>query len=918
MQVGEGNGRPRVVGREAELATIREFLAGSAPSALVLSGEPGIGKSTLWEASLDSAGKAGLRVLSARASDSEAQLAFAAITDLLEGITALGELGLPGPQRHALEVALLRAEPDSGITVDPRAIALGLLNALRSLASSQPILVAIDDVSWLDASSADAAVFAARRLRDEPIRFLLARRPGGATELELAFEPARLQRLEVLPLSVGATRRLLSERLGLNLPRRLLRRLFESAQGNPLFALELGRTLVGRDLPEIGEEIPFPETLEELLGPRVAELLPEASRVLLAVALSTDLRVSQLESVASPVALDEALDAGVVAVDGDRLRPAHPLLGAAAIRHSRPRQREQLHRELAVTAGDHGRRARHLALASAAADPDVAALVAAAARAADARGARYEAAELAEHALRLTPPDVPERNDRLLALAECLSKAGEPRRVTALLEPEVVTLPRGTGRARAWLLLADGTGISTQAEYLLYLDRALLESEGDVALRAHVLARKADSAAAVQVARMREAEAWALEALSDARRAGPDVEQLAFYALAWARSFRGRPIDDLLERPPESGEALYLRASLERVACDRFAWRGQVRKARAIARRLMSLADERGESRSYLALLSQLCEIELRAGELDAATQLLGEWEQSSSDRFIAPVYERCRSFVAVYRGRPDEAKQWAADVIARSETLGKGWDLLEGLRARGIAELFEGELEQAASSLRRVWEYTMREGIEDPGAFPVAPELVEALLEMRELEEARAVTERLTRLSSEQEHPWGLVTARRCLALLQLASEPDEPAEAASALTDAAGEYANMGLRFERARTLFALGRSLRHGRKWAGARTALEQAATAFDELGSPGWAEEARGELARVPGRRPRPPGELTPTERSVVELAAEGRSNKEIASALFVTVNTVETHLSHAYAKLGIRSRGQLARRLASKA
>ena len=245
-------------------------------------------------------GNAGLRVLSARASDSEAQLAFAAITDLLEGITALGELGLPCPQRHALEVALLRAEPEGGITLDPRAIALGLLNALRSLASSQPILVAIDDVSWLDASSADAAVFAARRLRDEPIRFLLARRPGGATELELAFEPARLQRLEVPPLSVGATRRLLSERLGLSLPRRLLRRLFESAQGNPLFALELGRTLVGRDLPEIGEEIPFPETLEELLGPRVAELLPEASRVLLAVALSTDLRVSQLESVAAP------------------------------------------------------------------------------------------------------------------------------------------------------------------------------------------------------------------------------------------------------------------------------------------------------------------------------------------------------------------------------------------------------------------------------------------------------------------------------------------------------------------------------------------------------------------------------------------------------------------------------------------
>jgi DNA-binding CsgD family transcriptional regulator len=902
------------IGRELELAALREFVqAGRAAQACVLTGGPGIGKTTLWEAGIGAARERGLRVLLARPSGAEARLAYATLIDLLDDVGADELAELPPPQRHALEVAILRTEPTAS-RLDPSAIAVGFLNALRSLTSRESVVVvAIDDLPWLDPSSADALVFAARRLQHESIRFLLARRPGSATALERAFEPARLQQLEVPPLSVGATRRLLSEQLRLSLPRRLLRRLFESAQGNPLFALELGRTLVDRAHPEIGEEIPFPERLEDLLGSRVAELSPEASTVLLALALSTDLRVSQLESLAESSAIDEALDAGVVAVDGDRVRLAHPLFGAAALRRSRPRQRAQLHRDLALAIGDDGRRARHLALASAAADPDLAAVLAAAASSAAARGARYEAVELAEHALRLTPPERPERTERLLALAEYLAKAGEPGRVTALLKPEVEALPHGAARARAWLLLSDGTGASTQEEYLRHLDRALAESEGDAALRAAVLARLANNAAAVLVARMHDAEAWASEALTYARGADPDVEQLALYALAWARSFRGRPIDDLLERVPEHGDALYLRSSLDRVACDRFAWRGQVREARAIARRLMSVADERGESRSYLALLSQLCEIELRAGELDVASQLLDDWEQSSSDRFVAPVYERCRSLVAVYRGRPDEAKQWVADVIVKSEMLGKSWDLLEGLRAQGIAELFAHEPERAVTSLRRIWRYTEQEGIEDPGAFPVAPDLVEALVELGEFDEAREVSVRLRELAERQEHPWGLVTAERCGALLRLAA-PAYDEQAAADLAVAAAGYGNLGLRFDRARVLLSLGRVQRRLRKWKAARGSLEQAAVAFDEVGSAGWAEAARSELARVGARRPRAAGELTEAERRVVELAVEGLSNKEIARALVVTVPTVEAHLSRSYAKLGVRSRTQLAGRL----
>lgn len=220
----------------------------------------------------------------------------------------------------------------------------------------------------------------------------------------------------------------------------------------------------------------------------------------------------------------------------------------------------------------------------------------------------------------------------------------------------------------------------------------------------------------------------------------------------------------------------------------------------------------------------------------------------------------------------------------------------------------------QTADSLRAVWEHTRREGVDEPGVFPVAPELVEALAELGELGQALAVTDRLRQLAEQQEHPWGLATAKRCDAVVRLASAPYDE-HAAATLAQAADDYDKLGLRFDAARSLLSLCRAQRRLKKWAGARDSLEGAVAAFDELGSVGWAELARSELVRVGGRRPTPSGELTSAERRTVELAAEGLSNKEIAQALYVAVNTVEVHLSHAYAKLGVRSRTQLAQRLA---
>jgi DNA-binding NarL/FixJ family response regulator len=906
----------RIVGREPELAAVREFFgARSSLPAFVLTGGAGIGKTTLWEVAVDVARERELRVLLARPSGAEAQLSFATLIDLFDGVDTDELAALPAPQLHTLRVALLRAEP-RGVAAEPHAIAVGLLSALRALAARAPLLVAVDDIQWLDSPSADALAFAARRLEGDAVRFLLARRPGSTSALEQALESKGLERLEVVPLSLGAIRRLLSERLGLSLPRQLLRRIFESTLGNPLFALELGRALAERGSPEIGEDIPVPDAVEDLLGTRVARLPGPERRLLLAVALSADLRTTQLAAIADPVALDAAADAGLLIVEGDRVRPSHPLLAAAAKRHSRAGARRELHHELASVVADGELRARHLALATVHPDSELAATVAVAAAGASARGARQEAVELAEHALRLTPAEEAERSERLLVLAGYLEAAGEPQRVTDLLTPELDSLPPGAARVKAQLLLSEGGGVSSIWDHERHLERALAESQGDPVLRARVLAKMSSNAAATAVSRIRLAETWALEALPAARRAGPELERLVLYGLGWAQSLRGHPVDDLCERFRRvSRTAYWIAESPEHVAGQRLGWRGDVRGARTTLTRLRSLADEQGEEMSYALVGVFLCDVELRAGNWEAVARLLDEWAESER-LLVAPTYLRIRAQVAAGRGLPDEAERWAEPAIAGAEAIGTRWQLLEALRAHGIAALLAHEPGRTVESLRAVWEYAEREGVKDPGAFPVAPDLVEALVELSRVDEARTVTARLTELAEQQEHPWGRVTALRCRALIQLASQTDQD-EAASALADASVAYERLGLRFDQARSLLILGRAQRRRRKWAAARIALEQAAAAFDEIGSSGWSDQARGELARVGARRAAPAGELTPAQRRVVELAAEGLSNKEIARALFVTVHTVEVHLSHAYGKLGVRSRSQLAGRLSGR-
>jgi hypothetical protein len=363
MQVGAHT----ILGRDAELAQIAAFVSGGpgGATALVLEGAAGAGKTELWRVAVAEARAAGRRVLEARPAQAESELAFAGLGDLLAGARdVLAEL--PPLQRHALSNALL-LDDAAGATPEQREIAVAVLGVLRAMSESEPLIVAVDDVQWLDRASGAALSFALRRAAGDRIGVLLAQRSGHASPLEL--DPALPAiRIEVGPLSLGAIRELLRERLDVSFPRATLRRVHDRAAGNPFFALELARAVQGRGgMLAPGDELPVPTDLGRLLRERLAALPPDTADPLAAVAA---LGEPPFRLVDGGGALDPAFEAGVLVLDGDRVRFAHPLLAAAAYDALPPHRRRTLHRRLADVVEDTEQRARQLALGADGAVPD--------------------------------------------------------------------------------------------------------------------------------------------------------------------------------------------------------------------------------------------------------------------------------------------------------------------------------------------------------------------------------------------------------------------------------------------------------------------------------------------------------------------------------------------------------------------
>jgi hypothetical protein len=334
-----------VVGRDREMAAVAAFLDAlpSGPCGLVLEGAAGIGKTTVWRAGAARAAGRSYTVLSCRPAGSEATLSFAALGDLLDGVLDRALPRLPPPQRRALEVALLLADPVGG-PPGQRAVAVAFLTVIRHLSESGPVVLAVDDLQWLDEPSARVLEFALRRLSDEPAGLLAsARYPGDGRAAPTAgtgLPAERLTRLRVGPLTLGAFQSAVRASAGAGLSRLTIRRLFDAAAGNPFYGLELARALQragGEPSPE--EPLPVPADLHGLLSARLATLPADARDALLVASClrsPTTMMLEQARGPAALAALQTAASQGVAEIEGARVRFTHPLFASAIYSGARP------------------------------------------------------------------------------------------------------------------------------------------------------------------------------------------------------------------------------------------------------------------------------------------------------------------------------------------------------------------------------------------------------------------------------------------------------------------------------------------------------------------------------------------------------------------------------------------------------
>jgi DNA-binding CsgD family transcriptional regulator len=901
-------------GRACELDAIDRFLerARDGAAGLLVVGEPGIGKTILWERGLAHAAEAGALVLSCRAAEAEATLSFAGLADVLGDRVDEALDGLAGPRRRALEVALLLDQPAPG-DPDLRALGAGFLDVLRRFAASRQVLLAVDDLQWLDAPSAAVLAFAFRRLREEPVGLFATVRTGAEATLPLSL--SSFERLSLGPLSLGALHHVLRERLGLELARSGLSRLHRTTGGNPFFALEVGRELVRRQLtPAPGEPLPVPDTLHELLERRLARIAPQTREVLLSVAALARPTAEALTAAHGPEAtgsLEEAARAGVIELSDARVRFSHPLLAEVCYRDAPAWTRRAAHRVLAGVVTDVEEQARQLALAAEAPDPEVAAALDRAAELSAARGAPTPAAELWEQAAKLTPPnDRAAGRRRRFSAARAHRLAGDNARAAAMFEDLLPDALPGAERADVLFALA-----STRRGSLPVLAALCEEALREVADDDGRAAQISIFLSWIVVSRgdVRRALAVAREGLSHAERTGdPALIARAIGRVAMAETWTAEITPGLLERGVELEEGLghFLEAhespavALER----RLICQGELERARSVLERLEAASVERGDESTRGLLLVHLTLVEWYAGRwpaaLDHARAALELAEQIGDDQLRGLVLN-VRALVELYLGRVEEARRAVEQSQAAADAAS---DVLLELWNRGVlgsAALALGDPAGAAEQLRELPARFTELGWTDP-ADHFWPDAIEALVTVAELEPARTYLDQLEDLGRRLDSRWVRANACRCRGLLAAAEGELEAAFAS--FEQALTEHERLSAPFERARTLLAVGSVRRRARQKRAARETLEQALSLFEELGATLWAEQAREELARIGGRRVQ--HELTAAEQRVAALAAEGRSNKEIAAALFVTPHTVESHLSRVYQKLGIRSRAGL--------
>lgn len=906
-------------GREDALRLLTDVLdrGGSA----VMIGEPGIGKSSLLKVVDQLAQRRGRRVLSVAPTQFDRGLPFAGLAELVNQCPDEALDRLPAPQRRALAVALQRAEQD-GPEVDALAIPVAVRSLLTLLGEASLVALVVDDLQWLDPASAGSLAFALRGIDPSRVCVLLATRPDpavGADVIRSLAEPRHELVLEQLPdWAIG---QLLRKHLGQRWTAPLAAGVARASGGNPFLALMIAQAMQS-DLSkwhwsaQQGQDpiFPVPPSLAGLLGEKVSVLLPQDARdVLLLVAAAGRLTVSQLQRFVEEArlrsALEAAADADIAKVGaGSVVAFTHPLLASAMYDAAAPDERRRAHRTLAEKLGDPVERARHRAKSITTPDETAAGELERAAEISRARGAQQLAGELLEAAALVTPSDVDTADSlrRWLEAVDTYIDAGDAlaartaldqgAALAVLAEQEAQVLVR---RARLTEDLRGARGLTEQAlrlspagsEVRAQILQELseyhrMEGHGrlairlaDLAIAEAVVVHRADIQLAALNQRQGAERLWGLGRVLETVA---DIERLAETPglgrspseWAWARGFYAVWNDPTAERFVRDGIA------------------------RAVA------AGRYGDLSSlYICLVLVL----VRASKVREASTALDEADRVGAWANFSLQEDMARILVNEYAGELDAARAVAERAIAGARSVGFTYWLAGFLAQLGLIEVSARNWQAALEPLRELAGIFASTAMVDLEQLLWPVDYADAALQVGALPDVEVAISLLRRQGEAR--PEAAVAAERCQALLTAAR-----GDVDGALTELRRIVGLDGSEcpFEAARSRLALGQVARRAGYKGTAAEALTAAASAFDELGVPQWAERARDEAGRV-GLHPTT-NTLTATEQRVAELVAAGGSNQQVAAELFMSVKTVEANLTRIYRKLAVRSRTELANHL----
>jgi DNA-binding CsgD family transcriptional regulator len=904
-----------VFGRVVERAAIDDLLLGARAGrsgALVIRGEPGIGKSTLLRYAAEQAKD--MTVLSVRGYESESEIPFAGLADLIRPVLPLLD-ALPAPQAAALQSAMSLGPPVPG---DRFSVCAATIGVLATAAEAQPLLVIVDDLHWLDVSSREAILFAARRLHADGIGLLMASRSSG--EQELDYAGLRELRLEGLGQLDGDA---LCRELLPSASAEVRRQIYEDTAGNPLGIQELCDLGADPREPIGAPGMPAQSRLARALWGRLAELPPRTRQALLLVAAAAGAQTDVVLLAARQAGLDladfaPAEVAGLLVIEDQQITFRHPLLRSVLYGSSSMHERFAAHGALAAVLeqvpGDVAADARawHLAVARLPPDDEVSGLLAAAGSRARRRGGNLEAARAFEQAARFGTPET--RAALMMRAARCWQLSGRSGKVLPLLE-EALPLAEDErlralirhmgGYVQMWRSMPrdglaemiDGAQEIEQVDAgraaMMYADAGLVyfilgqpvELLGTTK-RAFEVSERGD-----EVARLVAAVAYAGALVINGQRA--EGRQLL-------ESVRPQLLEvDPLGRAQEYAHAAYISMWLE-----------DYEIADQLLERIISLARSTGALGVLPQALAMASELSFR----------LGRWPQAraNAEESVTLAEEtRAANLYGLYFVARIDAMQGRADdslrMLKRMMTTAHRYqavcmDLYNG-HTLGLLALGQGDLDEAIRQLEDVRNLPLAQHTRDQTIAGWAYDLVEAYARAGRNTDAAALLEEFTVIDPGPgaESDSLVALTWRCRGLLA----PRESMLEAFELALAAHDRCEMP--FERARTLLCLGERLRRGRQRAPARQHLRRALEIFERLGAQGWATRARAELAATGETATKGTGavaQLTPQELQVALVVARGTSNQEAASALFLSQKTIEYHLSNVYRKLGVHSRAEL--------